>query len=69
MRNPDPALDPAIVAGVTETLLAGTDRLVHQQAITAREPDGDVAAQDLAWWLGLQERLEIRAELSHAGLL
>jgi len=25
--------------------------------------------QDVAWWLGLHERLEIRADLANAGLL
>jgi len=37
--------------------------------VTSREPDRDVPAEELAWWLGLQERLETRAELAAAGLL
>lgn len=38
-------------------------------AVVEREPDHDVAAGDLAWWLRRQERAEIRAALAAAGLL
>ena len=50
MRNPDP---------VTATLIAASDHETVQEAAVTREPDYDVAQQDLAWWLGLQERLEL----------
>ena len=54
---------------ITATLIAASDEETAQHAVTSREPDRWVAQQDLAWWLGLQERLEIRAELANAGLL
>jgi len=64
MLNPAPAPVPA-----PRSLLAGSDEDTIRHAVTSREPDRDVADHDLAWWLGLQERLEIRAELARAGLL
>ena len=60
MRNPDP---------VTATLIAASDHDTVQEAAVTSEPGYDVAQQDLAWWLGLQERLEIRADLAAHGLL
>jgi hypothetical protein len=54
---------------VTTTLVGGSPEEILQTALTAREPDRDVADDDLAWWLALQERLEIRAELTAHGLL
>ena len=62
MLNPVPTTAP-------RSLLAGSDEETIRHAVTSREPDRDVADQDLAWWLGLQERLEIRADLARAGLL
>ena len=62
MLNPVPATAPC-------SLLAGSDEETIWHAVTSREPDRDVADRELAWWLGLQERLEIRAELHRAGLL
>jgi hypothetical protein len=62
MLNPVPAV-------VTESLLECGAQEAFQHAVTSREPDPLVAEQDLAWWLGLQERLEIRADLHRAGLL
>ncbi len=62
MLNPVPASAP-------RSLLAGSDEDTIRHAVTSRDPDLDVADHDLAWWLGLQERLEIRAELARAGLL
>jgi hypothetical protein len=54
---------------VTATLVpAATEEIVHS-AVTSREPDANVAADDVAWWLALQERLEIRADLADRGLL
>ena len=58
-----------VTAFVTESLLAGSDEETAQHAVTSRDPDHGVAQQDVAWWLGLQERLEIRADLANAGLL
>ena len=64
MLNPVP-----VFAVVTASLLASSAEETTQEAVTSRKPDHQVAQQDLAWWLGLQERLEIRADLTHAGLL
>jgi hypothetical protein len=60
MRNPDP---------ITPTLIAASDTETIQQAVTTPEPGHDIARQELAWWLALQERPEIRAELTAHGLL
>ncbi|MGH2949260.1 MAG: hypothetical protein ACRDPC_23900 [Solirubrobacteraceae bacterium] len=60
MLNPDP---------VTTTPLDESRQEVIQHAVTSREPDRDVADEDLAFWLALQERLEIRADLAAHGLL
>ncbi len=49
--------------------LADTDEAILAFAVTSREPDRDVHQNDLAWWLALQERIEIRAELASHGLL
>jgi hypothetical protein len=54
---------------VTATLMGGSPEKIIQSALTKREPDRHVAHEDLAWWLALQERLEIRAELTAHGLL
>ena len=40
-----------------------------RRAVTSRQPDSDVHPEDIAWWLALQERIEIRAELAASGLL
>ena len=54
---------------VTTTLVpAGIEEIISS-AVTSREPDEHVATEDIAWWLSLQERLEIRAELADHGLL
>jgi hypothetical protein len=60
MRNPVP---------ITESLLISSDREVFDSADTRREPDDDIAQQELAWWLAVQERLEIRSELAACELL
>jgi hypothetical protein len=54
---------------VIQSLLASSDEDTALYAVTSRDPDQMVAHQDLSWWLGLQERLEIRADLARAGLL
>jgi len=54
---------------ITATLIAASDEETAQHAVTTREPGPEVAQQDVAWWLGLQERLEIRADLAARGLL
>ena len=54
---------------ITTTLVDGSRAEIFRSAVTTREPDQDVADEDLAWWLALQERLEIRAELAAHGLL
>jgi hypothetical protein len=54
---------------VTTALLDGSDEEILERAVTSRAPDRDVPAEEVAWWLALQERLETRAELSAAGLL
>jgi hypothetical protein len=45
------------------------DAPILADAVVEREPDCDVAAVDLAWWLRRQERAEIRASLAAVGLL
>ena len=54
---------------VTSALLAGSEDEIFERAVTSREPDREVPIEELAWWLGVQERLETRAELAAAGLL
>jgi hypothetical protein len=54
---------------VTDSLLDGGEQGTIQEAVTARQPDGDVPGEELAWWLALQERVETRGELAAAGLL
>jgi hypothetical protein len=54
---------------VTQPLIGGSREEIIRSAVTSREPDRHVADGDLAWWLALQERLEIRAELAAHGLL
>jgi hypothetical protein len=54
---------------VTSTLMSNTSEEIIRLAVTSRQPDRDVHQDDLAWWLALQERIEIRAELAAAGLL
>jgi hypothetical protein len=61
-RLPDPNT-------VTSDLAGDTGAEVVRVALTSREPDGDVHQDDIAWWLALQERIEIRAELAARGLL
>jgi hypothetical protein len=53
---------------MTDSLLDGEEQDVGATAVTARTPDGDAPAEERARWLGLQERLETRAELADAGL-
>jgi hypothetical protein len=54
---------------VTASLIGGSREEIIRSAVTTCEPDQHVADGDLAWWLALQERLEIRAELAARGLL
>lgn len=54
---------------VTSTVVDGTSEETIRLAVTSRQPDGDVHEDDIAWWLALQERIEIRAELAARGLL
>jgi hypothetical protein len=54
---------------VTSTLMDGTSEEIIRLAVTSRQPDRDVHQEDLAWWLALQERLEIRTELADHRLL
>ncbi len=54
---------------VTDSLLDGGEDGTLEAAVTARAPDEDVPEEELEWWLGVQERLETRAELADAGLL
>ena len=60
MRNAVPVTTTLVPAGIEEII---------SSAVTSREPDEHVATEDIAWWLSLQERLEIRAELADHGLL
>jgi hypothetical protein len=53
---------------VTSTVVDGTSEETIRLAVTGR-PDGDVHEDDIAWWLALQERIEIRTELAARGLL
>jgi hypothetical protein len=59
MRNAVPVTTTLVPAGIEEI----------SSAVTSREPDEHVATDDIAWWLALQERLEIRADLADRGLL
>jgi hypothetical protein len=54
---------------VVASLIGGSPEEVFQQAVVTVEPSRHVAQGDMVWWLGLQERLEIRAERAQAGLL
>jgi hypothetical protein len=54
---------------VTSTLVGGTSEEIIRLAVTSRQPDRDVPQDDVAWWLALQERIEIRTELAARGLL
>jgi hypothetical protein len=54
---------------VGASLIGGSPEEVFQQAVVSVEPSHHVAQGDLDWWLGLQERLEIRADMRQAGLL
>ena len=58
-----------ITAAPTRAQLADTEEAILAFAVTSREPDREVHHDDLAWWLALQERLEIRSELAAHGLL
>jgi hypothetical protein len=60
MRNAVPVTTTLVPAGIGEII---------SSAVTSREPDEHVATEDIAWWLSLQERLEIRADLADQGLL
>ena len=60
MRNPVPVTTTLVPAGIEEII---------SSAVTSREPDEHVATEDIAWWLSLQERSEIRADLADHGLL
>jgi hypothetical protein len=42
---------------------------ILDHAVVEREPDADIPDGELAWWLHLQERAELRAALAVAGLL
>jgi len=50
-----------VTAAATRMQLAETDEAVLAFAVTSREPDRDVPADELAWWLMRQERMERRA--------
>jgi hypothetical protein len=54
---------------VTSSVLDGTSEEIIRLAVVNREPDREVHQDDLAWWLALQERIEIRTELAAHGLL
>ena len=60
MRNAVPVTTTLVPAGIEEII---------SSAVTSCEPDEHVATEDIAWWLSLQERLEIRADLAERGLL
>ena len=64
MLNAVPATAPC-------SLLAGSDEETYSGTRSpAASPIATSPTRELAWWLGLQERLEIRAEQLHrAGLL
>ena len=54
---------------VKAALTGDTSEEIIRLAVVSREPDRDVPEDDLAWWLALQERIEIRTELAARGLL
>jgi hypothetical protein len=60
MRNAAPVTTTLVPAGIEEII---------SSAVTSREPYEHVATEDIGWWLSLQERLEIRADLADHGLL
>lgn len=62
-------LNPIIPSATTRAQIADTDEAVLLFAVTTRQPHRDVHPGDLAWWIALEERLEIRAELAAGGLL
>jgi hypothetical protein len=54
---------------VTAAVVGDTDEEIVRLAVTSRQPDHEVHEDDIAWWLAMQERIEIRAELAASGLL
>jgi hypothetical protein len=54
---------------VISSLVDDTSEEAVRRAVTSLQPDGDVHQDDIARWLALQERIEIRAELAARGLL
>ena len=62
-------LNPNLTGASTHAQTADIDEAILRFAVTSRTPDPDVHPDDRAWWLALQERCEIRAELSANGLL
>jgi hypothetical protein len=54
---------------ITHGLVGGSDEEIRQFTVTSREPDWQVPAAEVPWWLELQDRMEIRAELASRGLL
>jgi hypothetical protein len=54
---------------VTSTVVDSTSEEIVRLADVSRQPDRDVHQDDIAWWLALQERIEIRTELAASGLL
>ena len=62
-------LNPTMTGASTHAQTADSDEAILRFAVTTRTPDRDVHPDDRAWWLALQERCEIRAELSANGLL
>ncbi len=62
-------LNPILTGASTHAQIADTDEAILRFAVTTRTPDRDVHPDDRAWWVALQERCEIRAELSASGLL
>jgi hypothetical protein len=53
----------------SSTLVGDTSEEIIRLAVASRRPDRDVPEDDVARWLALQERIEIRTELAARGLL
>ena len=49
--------------------LGDDEAAIFAGAVVEREPDADVPAGELAWWLLRQEQAETRAALAASGLL
>ena len=44
-------------------------RILTSVFVIESEPDADVPAEELAWWMDCQEKAETRAALAASGLL